>query len=59
MSWDLVVALSGGIGGGKLALGLSRIVEPSSRPLTRAVSAAGVTLSAEAAWTSEPAAAIA
>ena len=26
MSWDLVVALSGGIGGAKLALGLSRIV---------------------------------
>src|SRR6185437_5619151 len=28
MSRDLVVALSGGIGGAKLALGLSRIVEP-------------------------------
>ena len=26
MSRDLVVALSGGIGGGKLALGLSRIL---------------------------------
>ena len=31
----------------------------SSRPLTRAVSAAGVTFSAAAAWTSEPASAIA
>ena len=30
MSRDLVVALSGGIGGAKLALGLSRIVEPSN-----------------------------
>jgi LPPG:FO 2-phospho-L-lactate transferase len=30
MSRDLVVALSGGIGGAKLALGLSRIVEPDS-----------------------------
>ena len=28
MSRDLVVALSGGIGGAKLALGLSRIVKP-------------------------------
>ena len=26
--WDLVVALSGGIGGAKLALGLSRVVKP-------------------------------
>jgi LPPG:FO 2-phospho-L-lactate transferase len=30
MSRDLVVALSGGIGGAKLALGLSRIVEPDN-----------------------------
>jgi LPPG:FO 2-phospho-L-lactate transferase len=30
MSWDLVVALSGGIGGAKLALGLSRIVAPEN-----------------------------
>ena len=30
MSWDLVVALSGGIGGAKLALGLSRILKPDS-----------------------------
>src|SRR5580698_10717159 len=30
MSRDLVVALSGGIGGAKLALGLSRIVEPEN-----------------------------
>ncbi len=30
MSRDLVVALSGGIGGAKLALGLSRIVEPAN-----------------------------
>ena len=30
MSRDLVVALSGGIGGAKLALGLSRIVEPGN-----------------------------
>ena len=30
MSWDLVVALSGGIGGAKLALGLGRIVEPEN-----------------------------
>ena len=27
---DLVVALSGGVGGAKLALGLSRIVEPGN-----------------------------
>ena len=30
MSRDLVVALSGGIGGAKLALGLSRVVEPDN-----------------------------
>src|SRR6202046_662093 len=30
MSRDLVVALSGGIGGAKLALGLSRILKPDS-----------------------------
>ena len=30
MSWDLVVALSGGVGGAKLALGLSRIVPPDN-----------------------------
>ena len=30
MSRDLVVALSGGIGGAKLALGLSQIVEPDN-----------------------------
>jgi hypothetical protein len=30
MSRDLVVALSGGIGGAKLALGLSRIVKPDN-----------------------------
>ena len=30
MSWDLVVALSGGIGGAKLALGLSRILPPDN-----------------------------
>ena len=30
MSRDLVVALSGGIGGAKLALGLSRIVKPEN-----------------------------
>ena len=30
MSRDLVVALSGGIGGAKLALGLSRILEPDN-----------------------------